>query len=216
MFKKVTFYLFLCFALQYYCPDVKGQQTGDTLITSTQKVKIKSKHKLPKDSTRNPLSQDTNAKKFNPRLATYRSAIIPGWGQAYNKKYWKIPIIYAALGITTATFIYNIKYYRLLKQAYIYRTDSDPANDLQIDPSFIPLSTESIRSYRNEFRQNVDYSVIFFLLFWGLNVVDATVDAHLKSFDVSEDLTLKLKPKYDPLTKTPTLSLVFSFKDKHR
>lgn len=170
----------------------------------------------PDSSTRNLLAQDNKASahKFKPQLATIRSAIIPGWGQAYNKKYWKIPIIYGALGVTTATFIYNIKYYKLLKKAYTIRVTNDTARYGEIDPRFVNLSTESIKSYRNEFRQNVDYSVLFFLLFWGLNVVDATVDAHLKGFDVNEDLSVKIKPKYDPIGKVPSLSLVFSFKDK--
>ena len=76
------------------------------------------------------------------------------------------------------------------------------------------LSTESLRSYRNSYRQNVDYSVLFFLVIWGLNVVDATVDAHLKAFDVNDNLSLRIKPGYNPYTNTGGLSLVFSFKDK--
>src|ERR1035437_777925 len=163
MFKKVTFYLFLCLALQYYCPDVKAQQK-DTLIV-TQKSK-KQKQKASRDSTKNPLSQDTGAKKFSPRIATIRSAIIPGWGQAYNKKYWKIPIIYAALGTTAGIFIYNVKFYKKLKFAYTVRATNDSANFVNIDPTLVNLSTQSLLSYRNEFRQNVDYSLLFFLLFW--------------------------------------------------
>ncbi len=116
---------------------------------------------------KNPLSFDTSAKKFNPRLATFRSALIPGWGQAYNKKYWKIPIVYGALGITAGIFRYNLITYKKLRTAFKLRSDNDPANDSLIDPQFSVLSTQSIRTYRNEFRQNVDYSVLFFLIFWG-------------------------------------------------
>ncbi len=145
--------------------------------------------------------------KFDPRKATIRSAIIPGWGQIYNKKYWKLPLVWGALGTTAGVYFYNVKYYRLLKNAYIYRINGQ--DDL-VDPEFKNLSTESIRSYRNSFRQNVDYSVLFFLLFWGLNVVDATVDAHLKAFDVSDDLSLQIKPGYSPLAKTSGISLVLN------
>lgn len=144
---------------------------------------------------------------FDPRKATIRSAIIPGWGQIYNKKYWKLPLVWGALGTTAGVYFYNVKYYRLLKNAYIYRINGQ--DDL-VDPEFKNLSTESIRSYRNSFRQNVDYSVLFFLLFWGLNVVDATVDAHLKAFDVSDDLSLQIKPGYSPLGKTSGISLVLN------
>jgi hypothetical protein len=181
-----------------------AQQKPDTAIT------------VSKDSTskKNILALDTSAKKYNPKVATFRSAVIPGWGQAYNKKYWKIPLIYGALGTTAVVFVYNLKTYKKLKQAIIYRSDTIAANDALVDPDFINLSTESIRSYRNSFRQNVDYSVLFFVAFWALNVVDATVDAHLKAFDVSDNISFKVKPGYNPNTNTGGISLVFSFKDK--
>jgi hypothetical protein len=168
------------------------------------------------DSIKNKNAADTIVKKplqkFEPRKATIRSAILPGWGQLYNKKYWKAPLVWGALGVTAGIYIYNVKYYRLLKNAYIYRNNGQ---DSLVDPEFRNLSTESIRSYRNSFRQNVDYSVLFFLLFWGLNVVDATVDAHLKAFDVSDDLSLQIKPGYSEMANTSGLSLVLSF-GKHK
>ena len=110
------------------------------------------------------------------------------------------------------SFFYNLKTYKALKQAYIYISDTIPANDMLIESQFRNLSPESIRTYRNSYRQNVDYSVLFFLLFWGLNVVDATVDAHLKAFDVSNDVTLKIKPTLN--SNSAGVSLVFAFKDK--
>jgi hypothetical protein len=165
-------------------------------------------------SRKNILSLDTSAKKYNPKVATFRTAVLPGWGQAYNKKYWKIPIIYGALGTTAGIFVYNLKTYKLLKKAIILRSDTDVGNDTLVDKKFRFLSTESIRSYRNSFRQNVDYSVLFFLVFWGLNVVDATVDAHLKSFDVSDKISLRIRPGYQPLAKSGGISLLFSFKDR--
>jgi hypothetical protein len=150
--------------------------------------------------------------KFEPRKATIRSAIAPGWGQIYNKKYWKLPLVWGALGTTAGIYFYNVKYYRLLKQSYIYKLNQQ---DSLVDPEFRNLSAESIRSYRNSFRQNVDYSVIFFLLFWGLNVVDATVDAHLKAFDVSDDLSLEIKPGYSPMANTSGISLVLNIGKQH-
>ena len=112
---------------------------------------------------------DTTKKRpaFNPHIATIRSAILPGWGQIYNKKYWKLPLVYGALGTTAGVFFYNIKNYRLLRKAYILITDSIPSNDTQIDPRFKNLDANSIRVYRNSFRQNVDYSVLYFYCFLG-------------------------------------------------
>ncbi|HEX2682930.1 MAG TPA: DUF5683 domain-containing protein, partial [Ferruginibacter sp.] len=65
-------------------------------------------------------------------------------------------------------------------------------------------------TFRNQVRQNVDYSALFFILFWGLNVVDATVDAHLKTFDVSDDLSLQIRAGYSPLANTNGISLVLN------
>ena len=204
MFKKiffvVLFILCQCAFLQSF-----SQQKDTLVVTSGNTDTLK----------KNLLAQDTEAKKFNPKKATFRSALIPGWGQAYNKKYWKIPIVYAALGTTASIFFYNLSTYKLLKQAVIYRSDTITSNDVLIDPRFVNLSLESIRTYRNEYRQNIDYSVLFFLIFWGLNVVDATVDAHLKSFDVSNDISLRIKPHYNFNHSSPGLTFLLSLRDKH-
>lgn len=172
---------------------------------------------LPKDTViknEKKIIDTIGVKTFNPHKATIRSAMVPGWGQVYNKKYWKVPIIYGALGTTAAVFLYNIKNYRLLKQAYIYKSDTLPGNDVNIDPKFKNLSANSLKTYRNAFRQNVDYSVLFFIFFWGLNVVDATVDAQLKAFDVNDNLSLKISPGYSPMANTTGLSFVFDIHSK--
>lgn len=181
-----------------------AQQKKDTLA---KKVTLIKKEKVY-DSTGREI------KVFNPRTATLRSAMIPGWGQIYNKKYWKLPLVYGALGITAGVFFYNVKTYRLLRIAYVFKTDKDSSNDHLIDPQFAKLDASSIKLYRNAFRQNVDYSVLFFIIFWGLNVVDATVDAQLKAFDVNDNLSLKLSPGYSPMANTTGLSLVMDIHSK--
>lgn len=162
-----------------------------------------------KDSIR--LTDTTNKKKkekkntaspsHSPRTATIRSAILPGWGQYYNQKYWKIPLVYGAIGTCTGLFFFNLNEYQNARDAYRFKLDNDPANDVLIKDKFKPVDPESIRRYRNDVRRNVDYSVLAFLVCWGLNVVDATVDGHLKSFEVSENLSLQLKPPViNPMT----------------
>ncbi|HPH83861.1 MAG TPA: DUF5683 domain-containing protein [Ferruginibacter sp.] len=148
--------------------------------------------------------------KYSPRKAIIRSAIIPGWGQIYNKKYWKLPLVYGALGTTTYLFFRNLNQYRTAKNAYILATDGDVTNDILIPQPYYSVKDqpERIRTFRNQVRQNVDYSVLFFLIFWGLNVADAAVDAHLKTFDVSEDISLHIKPGYSPMAHTNGISLV--------
>ncbi len=162
-------------------------------------------------------------KPHSPRIAALRSAVLPGWGQIYNKKYWKLPIVYGALGVSGGVFFFNLKNYKDTRFAYRVKynmslpgaTAADSALFDQIEPALQPLSQESLRFYRNQYRRDIDYSVIFFLVLWGLNVVDATVDAHLKSFDVSPDLSLRIKPGYSEMARTNGVSLVLSFKDKN-
>lgn len=168
-----------------------------------------------KDSSASKKSKtDTTKNKiYNPKVAARRSAIIPGWGQAYNKKYWKIPIVWGGLGVTGYIFVNNIKIYKEYKFAYSARVKAQPptldSTDYnQLDNIYKVLSPNSIRSARDEFRRYVDYSALVFIILWGLNVVDAAVDAHLKNFDISPDLSLQVRPGYSELAQTNGVSLV--------
>ncbi len=156
--------------------------------------------------------KDSSSKKYNPNIAIRRSAILPGWGQYTNKKYWKIPLVYAGIGIPTYLFFRNLKQYREAKDAFNFATDGDVSNDILIKEPYYSVRSQPdrIRVFRNSVRQNVDYSVLFFIIFWGLNVADAAVDANLKTFDVSDDLSLQLKPGYSPLANTNGISLVLN------
>lgn len=150
----------------------------------------------------------------NPRKATIRSAMIPGWGQVYNKKYWKVPIVWGALGTCVGFFIYNRNEYVDARDAYRLKLDTSisPAVALaRMKPKFRPIDAEAVRQYRNGVRQNVDYSVLAFLICWGLNVVDATVDGHLKEFNVNDNLSMRINPSYIPQTRQASVSLVMRF-----
>lgn len=187
-----------------------------TLVSSAQEKKPVS---IKNDTTKTVQKQkpvnryDSATIAHSPKKAAIRSAILPGLGQIYNKKYWKLPIVYGALGTCAGVFLYNLGSYKDTRFAYkvkynmrVNRNDSALYN--RIKPNLKPLSEESLRFYRNQFRRDIDYSVLFFLILWGLNVVDASVDAHLKSFDVSPDLSIQFKPGYSELAKTNGLSLV--------
>lgn len=175
---------------------------------------------IKKDSI--PVVQKKQVNKYDsatlahsPRKAALRSAILPGWGQIYNKKYWKLPIVYGALGTCAGIFIYNLTNYNNTRFAYrvkynmrVNKTDSllYPS----IKKELQPLSEASLVNYRNQFRRDIDYSALVFIILWGLNVVDASVDAHLKSFDVGPELSLRFKPGYSELAQTNGLSLVLT------
>jgi hypothetical protein len=156
------------------------------------------------------IKQDSTKKKqaFNPTRATIYSAIFPGLGQIYNKKYWKLPIVWAAVGIPTYTYFDNKNWYNKTRYALAVLANGSYYNKdsiSRVDPKLLPFifnpdstlnsyGVTGLEKYRNYFRSNEDYSVLFFLLFYALNIVDATVDAHLKLFDVSRDLTIRIAP----------------------
>jgi hypothetical protein len=176
--------------------------------STSQTTEVRLNTTVASDSTKH-----SNApKKYNPNIAIRRSAFVPGWGQATNKKYWKIPIVYGALGTTTYLFFHNVKQYKESKEAYILATDGDPSNDHLIKEPYYTVRNQPdrIRNFRNQVRQNVDYSALFIVLFWGLNVVDAAVDAHLKTFDVSDDLSLGIKTGYSEMAGTNGISFVLT------
>jgi hypothetical protein len=165
-------------------------------LTFTCKVALGQSDSIKKNINNSSIVENS----FNPKKAIVRSAIIPGWGQITNKKIWKVPIVYGALGTTSFLFFRNLRQYKDSKNAYILATDGDPSNDYLIKQPYFNVKNqpERIRTFRNQVRQNVDYCALYFVLFWGLNVADAAVDAHLKSFDISDNLSLEWKPSVTP------------------
>jgi hypothetical protein len=157
-----------------------------------------------------------NYVKFSPKKATNRSAILPGLGQAYNKQYWKIPLVYGVLSVPVVTYVYNNDLYAKTKFAYqarILEANGDNSNVVKIDPTLINLSAGSLQSYRNIFRKNRDLSIMWFIIAWGINVMDASVSGHLKEFDVSNNLSMQIAPmKADAYQQT---GLTLQLKWKH-
>lgn len=206
LLQGIPVYFFCCLLTAICSKDVFAQKDRPARTSLADTVQ-------PAPAAKPQNRYDSALKAHSPRVAAIRSAIVPGLGQIYNKKYWKLPIVYGALGTCAGIFLYNLKNYKDTRFAYrvkynmrVLRTDS--ALYSQIKDDLKPLSEESLRFYRNQFRRDIDYSALFFVLLWGLNVVDAAVDAHLKSFDVSPDLSLRFKAGYSELARTNGLSLV--------
>jgi hypothetical protein len=171
------------------------------------------------DSTKTITKDSTLViRKHIPSKATKRSALIPGWGQAYNKQYWKIPLVYGVIALPAATYIYNNDMYKKTKFAYEakFKEAAGDASDVaKIDPVLKNLSTSSLQSYRNIFRKDRDYSIMWMIVTWGINVIDATVSGHLKEFDINNDLSFKIQPTFQPQFKQAGLALQFHFNNNH-
>ncbi len=127
--------------------------------------------------------------KHSPKLATILSSVLPGAGQFYNRKYWKIPVIYALGGALVYSWTHNNNNYHKFRQAYVhaYNTGNSPQG-------FQFYSKEQLKLIKDDYRRYRDLSVVGVALLYVLNIVDATVDGYLFDYDISDDLSLRLEP----------------------
>ncbi|MCW3073670.1 MAG: hypothetical protein JWP69_739 [Flaviaesturariibacter sp.] len=180
---------------------------------------------IQKVTTKSKPSVDAAKTNISPRKAAIRSAIIPGWGQvlvrrdldaSFFRKYYSLPIIYGAIGASVGAFAYNLTWYRRTRYAYRVLAGRDTAGFAKVHKKLQYYITtnnaSSLQFYRNEFRRDLDYSALFVVLFWGLNVVHASVEAHLKDFDVSPDLGLRFRAGHSDIAGTDGISLILTFK----
>jgi len=122
-----------------------------------------------------------------PSKAAFYSAVLPGLGQGFNKKYWKIPIVYAAIGTSVYSYDFNQKKYWDYRNAYKSRKagyKNDPYQNLILDDDRLLDGAEF-------HKKNRDLSMVFIVGFYILNILDANIDAHLKQYNVNESLTIK-------------------------
>jgi len=139
----------------------------------------------------------------SPRKATILSALLPGAGQIYNKQYWKAPLVWGAIGISAYYLNFNQKNYNHYKKGYITRLDTIPGNELS---EFNTTSTSTLEAGMSFYRRYRDISYACVAIFYILNIVDASVGAHLFYFNVSEDISLNVQP-YQPMTTQPGYGL---------
>jgi hypothetical protein len=137
------------------------------------------------------------------RIATIMSAAIPGAGQFYNRKYWKPPIIYAGLAGFGYMLVKNQNEYQKYSSYLKAENDGDPNT---INPT--KYNSDQLLGLKVQYRKNRDIGIIGLTIMYLVNIVDANVDAHLKTFDVSDDLSLNNKP-YGNFARTSPYSLGF-------
>jgi hypothetical protein len=212
--------LYIVIAVILFSVTAKSQTGNKPVRVVTDSTTSSKTPALTKDTLQRVIGKDTVkiVPKHDPKKATIRSAILPGWGQAYNREYWKIPIVYGAIGIPAGFYVFNDTWYKRTKKAYEIRVSGDTASYPKIDPKLQPLSADRLRYYRNSFRRDRDYSTLYFFIAWGLNVVDATVFGHLKDFDVSPDLTMHIRPTIKPSTRGAStgMSLILAVKSSSK
>jgi len=150
-------------------------------------------------------------KKHNPKTASLL-AIIPGAGQIYNKKYWKLPIVYAGLGTTAFLIYYYEDLTSMYRKEYVARENKKTD---KLNPKLEKYSDANILELRNFYRRNMEICVAACTILYVLSILDACVDAHLFYYDISDNLSLGVKPKinYNPIsgTTSPGMGLIVKF-----
>lgn len=143
---------------------------------------------------------------LTPAKAAFYSAILPGLGQAYNKKYWKIPLVYGAMGTSLYLYVDNKKKYNEYRDAYKGRLAGNP------DPAYAYLSDKQLISAQEFYQRNASLSGLFVIGFYILNIIDANVDAALIQFNVNQSLSLQPEITPDTVTLKSNLGLTLNYR----
>jgi hypothetical protein len=147
-----------------------------------------------------------------PSTAAFYSAVLPGLGQAYNKKYWKIPIVYGVLGTSTGFYIHNNKQYNRYRSAFKSMQAGKPHEFDGLDGNVL-LTDEALERAQTRFKEDRDLSLFITIGLYALQIIEASVDAHLKQLNTDDNLAFKPQILIDPLTNQVTagVSLSYSF-----
>jgi len=177
-------------------------ECGFTQKDSLEIDSLKIKKKITKDSRiYDPLA---------PSKAAFYSAIFPGVGQIYNKKYWKAPIVWAALAIPVYYYQINNSDYKRYRNAYKLRkyglVDEFTVNGVEI------VSTQTLETAQEQLRENRDLSLLSGIILYILQIVEASVNAHLMQFNTDDNLTIRPQMIFDPIRiETPSVGLSFKY-----
>ena len=196
--------------------DIETDTTTIILPDTISGIQVK-KRREHVQITQNPnlnIKEDSTkikvVKSHNPTTAILLS-IIPGGGQIYNRRWWKVPIIYAGLGVSGYFIVTNAKESIAYRNEIFFRQ----YNDLDaLNPSLKEHSTENLIGMRNQYRRNMEIAIGAFTIIYMLNLVDALVDAHLYDFDISDDLSMKIYPSLNNNIPYSTLTPCLTFRLK--
>lgn len=155
-------------------------------------------------------SETVLVKYHSPHKATIYSAVVPGLGQIYNKKYWKLPILYGGIAGMTYAIHFNNKYYKIYRSAYRDFVVRDPGNTSYEKVIPVGLTIEDVQgtyatwfesaleNKKKYYKRYRDLCYIGMVAIYIINIIDATVDAHFYNFDISKDLSLRVEPTIMP------------------
>ena len=200
MLNKKLFFGILCFiSISFSSAQVENDSTSIGLDKETVLID-------------NAFIEKKEIDPLRPSKAAFYSAILPGAGQFYNKKYWKIPIVWGAIGTGIYFYLRNDKQFDRYRDAYKRRlagfTD-DEFSDANGNPL---ISNDGLIWAQQQFRRNKEVSLLVTIGLYALNIIDANVDAHLLQFNVDENLSLSPHYQYNQMENSGDLGLTLNFK----
>ncbi len=193
--KKIILVLFIAF----FSANLFAQKDA----TNVKAKNTKEKRKIQEaQGVYNPLS---------PSKAAFYSAIFPGMGQIYNKKYWKAPIIWGALAVPTYYYQINNSDYKRYRRAYKLRKNG-LQDEFTLDDGSTSVSLETLETAQKQLRENRDMSLLTGVIIYILQIVEASVNAHLLQFNTDDNLSFKPVLIMDPIRiETPTVGLTIKY-----
>lgn len=180
-------------------------QTSDSLNLKKEEALIVVDQAILKQEIYDPLA---------PAQAAFYSAVIPGLGQVYNKSYWKIPIIYAGMGAGIYFYKQQDKDYNRFRDAYKRRLAGFKDDEFFGEGTTALISNDRLVNAQKSAKKNRDLSVVVTVAFYLLNIVDANVDAHLRQYEVSDDLSLSPHFDVDPYSSQSKFGMSLTYKFK--
>lgn len=204
-----TFLLCLCLPCLY------AQEGNDSIPNPTEadslKTTLRSSGVIIQDSlfekkkVINPLA---------PSKAAFFSAVLPGLGQVYNKRYWKVPIVYAAIGGSIYQYTLNNNNYQRFRTAFKRRQAGFTDDEFNGEGQFPFFDVSRLENQQERYQRDRDLWLVVSIAFYALNIVDANVDAHLKQFNIDDDLSFDFQPFLDlnQVTNDPTYGMALTIK----
>ena len=162
--------------------------------------------KVSIDTISAPEVKDYRIDPLAPSKAAFYSAILPGLGQAYNKKYWKVPLVYGGMGLSIYYYSWNNKKYHEYRDAY-----KDLLAGREVTGELKDLDEERLRRAQRFHQRNRDLSLLITIGIYVLNIVDANVDAHLLQFNVNENLSLRPELQQNSIDYKHNMGLSLSY-----
>jgi TM2 domain-containing membrane protein YozV len=189
----------LCAFALIFCNSAYGQARPDTSLNTIVRDSLRERQLAGIAGSDTTTVRDSITTKLpfqpKPKKAALYSAILPGAGQIYNRQAWKAPIVYLGMGASFYFLVQNTNEYRRYRRSYLAVVDSDPSTVNEFEGRY---GAPELETLRDTYRRYLDMTVLVTALGYTIQVLDALVYAHLRGFDVSEDISLRLGPVQQP------------------